>query len=121
MIAQGEVHWVDFGVPKGSEPGYRRPCVIIQNDAFNRSRISTVVVAVITSNLRLGRAFGNVRLRRGEAGLSKPSVVNISQLATIDRSMLDGRIGILDRERFGEVLQGVYALLRPVEFAEGDL
>jgi len=115
VIAQGEVHWVDFGVPKGSEPGYRRPCVIVQNNAFNASRIPTVVVAAVTSNMRLGRAFGNVTLRKGEGGLSKRSVVNISQLATVDRSMLDGRIGVLGRDRFREVLEGVYALVRPID------
>ena len=115
VISQREVHWVDFGTPKGSEPGYRRPCVILQNDAFNASRISTVAVVPITSNIRLGQAFGNVTLRKGEASLSKRCVVNISQIATVDRSMLDGRIGILSRARFNEVLQGVYALLRPIE------
>jgi len=106
---------VDFGKPKGSEPAFRRPCVIVQNDAFNASRIPTVVVAAITTNLRLGQAFGNVTLRKGEAGLSKRSVVNISQIATVDRSALDGRIGKLTRRRLGEVLQGVDALLRPVQ------
>lgn len=115
VIAQGEVHWVDFGVPKGSEPGYRHPFVIIQNNAFNASRISTVVVAAITGNLRLGQAFGNVTLRKGEAGLPKRSVVNISQIATVDRSMLDGHIGAISRAWFNEVLQGIYALLRPID------
>ena len=115
MIRQGEVHWVDLGDPRGSEPAHRRPCVIVQNDAFNASRISTVVVVILTSNLRLGEAFGNVTLRKGEAGLSRRSVANISQLATVDRSMLDGRIGKLSRRRLDEVLLGIHALLRPVE------
>lgn len=115
VVSQGEVHWVDFGIPKGSEPGYRRPCVLVQNNAFNASRISTVVVAAITGNLQLGRAFGNVTLRNGEAGLSRNCVVNISQLATVDRSMLDGRIGTLSRARLNDVLQGIHALLRPVD------
>ena len=114
VISQGEVHWVDFGIPKGSEPGYRRPCVIVQNNAFNASRIATVVVVVITSNLALGSAFGNVTLRKGEAGLPKKSVVNISQIATVDRSILDGRIGKLSPVRFHEILQGIYALFKPV-------
>ena len=117
VVTQGEVFWVDFGIPKGSEPGFRRPCIVIQNNAFNASRISTVVVASITGNLRLGQAFGNVTLRKGEAGLAKRSVVNISQIATVDRSMLDGCIGALSRARFNEVLQGIYALLRPIETA----
>jgi mRNA interferase MazF len=115
VIAQGEVHWIDFGSPSGSEPAKRRPAVIVQNDAFNASRISTVVVAVVTSNPRLGQAFGNVTLRKGEAGLNKKSVVNVSQIITVDREKLTGRIGKLSRRRLGEVLQGIYGLLRPVE------
>ena len=82
---------------------------------LNASRISTVVVASITGNPRLGQAFGSVTLRMGEAGLPKRSVVNISRIATVDRSMLDGRIGSLGRARFNEVLRGIHALLRPVE------
>ena len=115
MIAQGDVHWIDFGRPKGSEPAYRRPGVVIQNDAFNRSRIATVVVAAVTTNLNLGEAFGNVTLRKGEAGLSRKSVVNISQLATIDRECLDGRIGRLSPRRLDQVLHGIFALLRPID------
>jgi mRNA interferase MazF len=115
VIAQGEVHWIDFGPPSGSEPAKRRPVVVIQNDAYNASRINTVVVAAITSNLRLGQAFGNVNLRKGEAGLRKKSVVNVSQIITVDRKRLTGRIGKLSRRRMGEVLQGLYGLLRPVE------
>jgi mRNA interferase MazF len=115
VISQGEVHWIDFGFPSGSEPARRRPAVIVQNDAFNPSGINTVVVAAITGNLRLGQAFGNVSLRKGEAGLPRKSVVNISQIVTVDRERLTGRIGKLSRRRIGEVLQGIYGLLRPVE------
>ena len=115
MIRQGEIHWVDLRNPRGSEPAHRRPCVIVQNDAFNASRISTVVVVIVTSNLRLGRAFGNVTLRKAEAGLPRGSVANISQLATVDRTLLDGRIGKLSRRRLDEVLRGIYTLLRPVD------
>ncbi len=115
VISQGELHWIHLGVPKGSEPAYRRPCVVVQNDAFNASRIPTVVVASVTSNLRLAQAFGNVALRKGEAGLSRKSVVNVSQIVTVDRSMLDGRIGKLRHRRLGQVLQGIYGLLHPVE------
>jgi len=110
VISQGEIHWVDFGDPQGSEPGLRRPCVVVQNDAFNASRISTVVVAVVTSNLRLADDFGNVALRKGEAGLTRASVVNVSQIATVDRSMLERRIGKLSERRLNEVLGGIYAL-----------
>ena len=115
MIRQGEVHWARLGRPRGSEPGYRRPCVVVQSDSFNASGISTIVVAAITGTLRLGAAFGNVTLRKGEAGLPRRSVVNVSQLSTVDRSMLEGRIGMLSRERLDEVLQGIHVLLRPVE------
>jgi len=87
----------------------------VQNDAFNASRIATVVVVVLTTNLRLGEAFGNVTLRKGEAGLPRKSVINTSQLATIDRAMLDGRLGKLSRRRLDEVLAGIHGLLRPVE------
>jgi mRNA interferase MazF len=117
VIRQGEVHWVDLGDPRGSEPACRRPCVIVQNDAFNASRIATVVVVVLTGNLRLGEAFGNVTLRKGEAGLSRSSVANISQLVTVDRTMLDGRIGRLGRRRLEQVLAGVHGLLRPVDLS----
>lgn len=114
VIAQGEVHWVHFGAPRGSEPGYRRPCVIVQNDAFNASKISTVVVAIVTSNLRLASAFGNVLLRKGEAGLPRRSVVNISQIATVDRAMLRGRLGKLAPARLDEILGGILGLLHPL-------
>jgi mRNA interferase MazF len=87
----------------------------VQNDAFNASRIATVVVASITTNPRLAAAFGNVLLREGEAGLRGVSVVNVSQIATVDRSMLCGRIGKLSRRRLAEVLGGIDSLLHPVE------
>lgn len=110
MIRQGEVYWLDFGVPEGSEPAGRRPALVVQHDRFNRSAISTIVVAAITSNLRLGTMPGNVRLRPGEAGLPRASVVNVSQLRTIDRSRLGERIGALAPVRMLEVLAGLALL-----------
>lgn len=110
MIRQGEVYWLNFGKTEGSEPAGRRPALIVQHDRFNRSAISTTVVAAVTSNLRLAAMPGNVRLRRGEAGLLLSSVVNISQLRTIDRSRLDERIGILGPARLREVLRGIALL-----------
>jgi len=110
VIRQGEVYWLDFGAPEGSEPAGRRPALVVQHDRFNRSAISTVVVAAITSNLRLGAMPGNVRLRRGEAGLQRASVVNVSQLRTIDRSRLCERIGTLAPVRTLEVLAGLALL-----------
>jgi mRNA interferase MazF len=88
--------------------------LIVQNDTFTASAISTVVVVMVTSNLRLGQAFGNVTLRKGEAGLRRKSVFNIPPIATVDRSVLDGRIGALGRRRLDEVLSGIYSLLNPV-------
>ena len=87
----GDVFWVELGEPSGSAPGYRHPHVVIQNDAFNRSAIRTIVVCSVTSNLKLGAAPGNVTLRKGEAGLTKQSVVNISQIYTVDKSDLAKR------------------------------
>ena len=113
VILQGDVFWVDLGQPQGSEPGYRRPGVVIQNNAFNRSKIATVVIASITSNLRLAQAPGNVTLQKGEAGLPKPCVVNISQLITVDRTILLEKIGTLKHIRVLEILQGIQTLLHP--------
>ena len=105
-MRQGEVYWLRFS-GSGSEPSGRRPAVVIQDDDFNRSAIQTTVVAAITSNLRLAAMPGNVRLRRGEASLPHPSVVNVTQLRTVDRDRLDERIGSLGAERVGEVLRGI--------------
>lgn len=106
VMRQGEVYWLRFR-GAGSEPEGRRPAVVLQDDAFNRSAIQTTVVAAITSNLSLMGMPGNVRLRKGEAGLPKPSVVNLSQIRTIDRSRLDRRIGCLGPVRVREVLRGL--------------
>ena len=86
---------MDFGEPLGSEPGYRRPALVVSSDRFNRPRIATVVVLPVTSNLRLASGPGNVELERGEAGLSKASVINVSQVVVVDRSRFDQRIGSL--------------------------
>lgn len=90
-MKRGEIWWASLPAPAGSGPGYRRPVLVVQSNPFNASRISTVVVAVVTSNLALSEAPGNVRLGKAESGLRKPSVVNVSQLITIDRSMLTER------------------------------
>lgn len=110
VIRQGEVYWLHlFGI--GSEPAGRRPAIIVQADHFNRSAINTAVVAAITSNLRLGEMPGNVRLRKGEAGLPQPSVVNVSQLRTVDRSRLSERIGTVGDERLAQILRGLALVL----------
>lgn len=89
VIRRGEVRWADLGEPRGSEPGFRRPVVVVQSDAFNRSRIATVIVVVLTSNLDLARAPGNVLFPRGATKLAKDSVANVSQVITLDRSDLE--------------------------------
>ena len=94
-IQRGEIWWADLPEPRRSEPGYRRPVLVIQADAFNASRIQTVIVAVITANLQLAVAPGNVLLPARSSGLSRDSVVNVSQLLTLDRSFLTEQAGSL--------------------------
>ena len=113
VINQGDVYWVSLREPSGSEPGYRHPHVVIQNNLFNRSRISTVVIASLTSNLKRAKAPGNVLLDKGEANLTKKSVVNISQIFTVYKNDLKEKIGTITRERIGEVLMGLHLLTEP--------
>jgi len=107
-MKRGEVWWADLADPVGSAPGYRRPVLVIQSKPFNESRIATVIVAVITTNLALGEAPGNVRLSKSESGLPKPSVVNVSQVITIDKSILTEKVKSLP----GAVVQRVDEGLR---------
>ena len=112
-IVQGDIYWVDLGVPRGSEPGFQNPFVVIQNDAVNVSRIRTVIVCLITSNLQRAEAPGNVRLEKDEANLSVPSVVNVSQIYTIDKDMLGEKIGKLEKGRVRQILNGIFLMLEP--------
>jgi mRNA interferase MazF len=96
VVARGEVWWADLGPRRGSAPAWRRPVLVISADAFNRSRIKTVTVVAITSNLRLAAAPGNVALAAGAAGLDRDSVINVSQVVTLDKSDLSKRLGSLD-------------------------
>ena len=114
-IKQGDIFWVDLGIPKGSEPGYRHPHVVIQNNVYNTSKINTVVVCALTSNLRRAAVPGNVLLKKGEANLPKDSVVNISQIVTVDKSDLIERIGSLSSSRMQQVIEGVRLLVEPRE------
>ncbi len=118
VINQGDVYWVDLDEPSGSGPGYRHPHVVIQNNVFNHSRINTVVVCVLTSNLKRAKAPGNVLLEKGEANLSKQSVVNVSQIFTVDKGDLVERIGTLSRKRVRQILDGVSLLLEPCDIEE---
>jgi mRNA interferase MazF len=115
VINQGDIFWLDLGEPFGSEPGYRRPHVVIQNDSYNRSRINTVVVCALTTNLALAAAPGNVRLRKGEANLPESSVVNITQILTLDKRRFREKIGTLSASRLEQVLQGIYLMLEPIK------
>ena len=115
VISQGDVFWVDLGAPSGSGPGYRHPHVVIQNNVINRSRINTVIVCAMTSNLKRAAAPGNVLLREGEANLPKPSVVNVSQVYTVDKAALAKRTGTLSGDRLREILDGLRLLTEPRE------
>jgi mRNA interferase MazF len=111
VIAQGEVWWADLGEPVGSAPGFRRPVVVVQGDAFKRSRIATVVCVALTSNLRWAEAPGNVLLSPRQTGLPKESVANVSQLVTLDRSALTERVGTLPAKKLELVLVGIDVVL----------
>jgi mRNA interferase MazF len=110
-MQRGEIWWVSLRKPGGSEPGYRRPVLILQSDEFNRSRIQTVVAAAITSNVALARAPGNVSIRPRESGLAKDSVVNVSQIITIDKAALEDRAAALPKRTVEEVEDGVRLVL----------
>jgi mRNA interferase MazF len=109
-IRQGDVYWLDFGPVAGSAPAERHPCVVVQSDLFNSSRIATSVVCLITSNQSRAQAPGNVALRKGDANLPKASVVNVSQVLTIDKSELVERIGKLPAETVDAIRKGLHLL-----------
>ena len=115
VITQGDVYWIDFGEPAGSGPGYRHPHVVIQNNVFNRSRINTVVVCSLTSNLKRSKSPGNVTLNKGEAGLPRKSIVNITQIFTVTKSDLSEKIGTLSKQRIAQILEGIRLLTEPRE------
>ena len=117
-IKQGDIYWVNLSAHRGSEPCFRHPCVVIQNDAFNASRIQTVVICALTTNLGRARAPGNVLLNKGEANLLKKSVVNISQIVTVDKSDLTKKIGSLSLKNINAVLEGITLLIEPLSSPE---
>ena len=111
VISQGEVWWADVPAPTGSGPGFRRPVVVVQGDALNRSRIATVVCVPLTSNLRWEAAPGNVLLSAHLTGLSKDSVANVSQVVTLDKDLLTERVGKLPRAKVGLLFSGIDVVL----------
>ena len=115
VIDQGDIYWIDLGNPSGSGPGFRHPHIVIQNNVFNHSRINTVVVCALTSNLKRANAPGNVLLSKGEANLPGDSVVNISQVVTVDKSDLIEKVGSLSSSRTGQIIDGIKLLLEPKE------
>jgi mRNA interferase MazF len=114
-IRQGDIFWVDMGEPNGSDPGYRHPHVVVQNNVFNISKINTVVVCALTSNLKRATTPGNVLLRKGEADLPKDSVVNIAQMLTVNKTDLQQKIGSVPAGKTKEIIEGIKLLLEPRE------
>lgn len=111
VISQGEVWWADLPEPSGSEAGYRRPVVVVQGDAFNRSAIGTVVSVPLTSTLRWADAPGSVRLSARSTGLPRDSVANVSQIVSLDRTLLTERVGKLPRPKIDLMLSGLDIVL----------
>ncbi len=108
---RGEIWWASLGEPKGSAPGYRRPVLVVQSDEFNRSRIGTVIVAILTSNTALAQAPGNVLIKARQAGLAKNSVVNVSQVITVDKQCLTEKVKKLESSVMAEVENGLRLVL----------
>lgn len=111
MIAQGEIWWADLRIPRGSEPGYRRPVLIIQGDSLNRTSLQTAVCVALTGNLRWADAAGNVLLSSGTTGLPRDSVANVSQIVTVDRSAVTDRVGKVPESSLALVLRGLDVML----------
>ena len=108
---RGEIWWANLPEPVGSEPGYNRPVLVIQDDTFTQSNINTVIVVIITSNLNLAAAPGNVLLPRAASGLPKDSVANVSQILTLDKKFLFERIGALPHQLQLEIDDGIRTIL----------
>ena len=111
MIFRGEIWWAELDEPQGSEPGFRRPLLIVQADPFNRSRLRTVIGVVLTSNARLLDAPGNVLIPGSQSGLDRDSVANVSQIVTLDRNYLIDRVGSVSRTLMSQVERGLTLVL----------
>lgn len=111
VIAQGDIHWVEFADAEGSGPGFRRPAVVVQGDALNRSSLSTAVCVPLTGNTKWAAAPGNVLLTARSTGLPKDSVANVSQIVTVDRGLLRERVGRLSKAKLNAVLHGIDVVL----------
>ncbi len=115
VISQGDIYWIELDEPEGSEPGYKHPHVVVQNNLFNRSKIKTVVVCPLTTNLKRADAPGNVLLDKKESNLPKDSVVNVSQVFTVDKTQLEEYVGTVATKRVAEILNGIKLVLEPRE------
>ena len=111
VIRKGSIYWVNFSPAKGSEPMGKRPGLVLQSDLLNDSKINTVIVAAITSTLKFGELPGNVRLGKGEANLPKPSVINMTQIKTVDKCSIKEKIGTLSKERLKQVYEGMKLIM----------
>ena len=110
-VRQGDVVWLDYGDPIGSEPGFRRPAVVLQSNAFNRSRIGTIVCVPLTTNLNLARVPGNLLLRQSETGLDRDSVANIAQIGAQDRSRISDWVGSISERHLQRLFDGIDIVL----------
>jgi mRNA interferase MazF len=111
VVAQGDICWADLPEPAGSGPGFRRPVIVVQSDAFNRSSIATIVCVPLTSNLRWAQAPGNTLLPARSTGLPRDSVANASQIVAIDRALLTERAGRVSRSQLDAILDGIEVVL----------
>lgn len=118
MIHQGDVVWISLPPARGSAPQGRRPALVLQHDRFNNTTLASAVVVAITSQLKYAELPGNVRLRKGEAGLPRGSVVNVTQIATVDRDLLGPRLGVLSAARLAQVWSGVRLVCEPEPVTE---
>lgn len=111
VINRGEIWWADLPEPAGSAPGYRRPVVVIQSDNFNKTNLNTSIAASITTNLDLAEMRGNVFLKRQQSGLPKDSVINVTQIFTLDKSLLDEYVGTLTERKMEQIEKGLRLVL----------
>jgi mRNA interferase MazF len=112
-VYQGDIYWIDMGNPTGSKMAYRHPYVVIQNNVFNKSKMNTAVVCALTSNIQKAGIPGNVLLEKDEGNLPKQSVVNVSQITTVDKSELIDKIGTLSKKRIYQIIDGINLLIMP--------
>ncbi len=115
-MMRGEIWWADFGIPFGSEPGFRRPVVIVQDDTFNKSKINTIIVLPLTTNLRLENAPGNIFLEKKESTLPKDSIIIVSQLYAIDKQRLLEKIIKINNSIMREIENGIMLVLGIKDF-----